>query len=243
MSIIWQYAITWSVCDFGLCVEHFLLAMKYRRMSIEQPAKLDNLPEVKPTRCEHAMYYILLFLNGFFPILETFTLAQTNKDYYFFSSDPSGLLEIAANTTAAMIGLLQILSGIILLYSLFSIRRFFKDRDAIDSIDVRALLRHAAAFGLYLLATVVDSSALTLVVSIPSDTTLQIYIIAEVFWALMLFVSQVLLGIIFWNLSTEDELSSVIIEEFDEDAELQADMWNLLIRRDVRDNANNTHEF
>jgi hypothetical protein len=82
MSVIWQYAITWSVCDFGLCVEHFLLAVKYRKMSIEQPAKLNNLPEVKPTKCEDAVYYIMLFLNGIFPILETFTLKDTTKVYY-----------------------------------------------------------------------------------------------------------------------------------------------------------------
>lgn len=143
-----------------------------------------------------------------------------------------------------MVALLQVVSGFVLVRSLLKVRSFFKDRDAADSIDIRALLRHAAAFGLYLVATVVDISAMVLVVAFPSDVTLRIYLGVEVFWALMLFVSQVLLGIIFWNLGTsEDEPTSVIVADFDEDAELQANMWNMLVRREARESASNSNEF
>jgi hypothetical protein len=29
-AAVWSYALTWMVTDFGLCVAHYLLAMKYR---------------------------------------------------------------------------------------------------------------------------------------------------------------------------------------------------------------------
>jgi hypothetical protein len=29
-AVVWSYALTWIVGDFGLCVAHYLLAMKYR---------------------------------------------------------------------------------------------------------------------------------------------------------------------------------------------------------------------
>lgn len=88
-----------------------------------------------------------------------------------------------------MVALLQVVSGFVLVRSLLKIRSFFKDKDAADSIDIRALLRHAAAFGLYLGATVIDISAMVLVIAFPSETTLRIYLGIEVFWALMVFVS------------------------------------------------------
>ena len=49
--------------------------------------------------------------------------------------------------------LCAIISGVLLIWAVFKIRRFFKVHSATDFIDVPMLLRHAFAFGLYLLST------------------------------------------------------------------------------------------
>lgn len=52
-------------------------------------------------------------------------------------------------------GICPIISGVMLVGGVFKIRKFFKERKATDQINTPMLMRHAAAFGLYLFSTIV----------------------------------------------------------------------------------------
>ena len=54
------------------------------------------------------------------------------------------------NITGYVTGVLQIASGIVLVKSVVSVVRFFKENNASSYINTGMLCQHAAAFGLYL---------------------------------------------------------------------------------------------
>ena len=113
------------------------------------------------------------------------------------------------------------------------------------------LMRHASAFGLFMVTDIVRYLAFTFYALHPQNpNVLKIYLIAKSFWLFGSFVSQILLCQIFWDLgskveqrppsnrisnrsssdkSTDSRTVSVEILPFDEDAEMQAKIWNSLV--------------
>lgn len=57
------------------------------------------------------------------------------------------------NIALQVVGLLQIYSGVILVKSVLSIRRFFIDRKAEEHINTRQFLRHSACFVIYIVTS------------------------------------------------------------------------------------------
>jgi len=57
------------------------------------------------------------------------------------------------NAAQQLVGGLQIYSGVILVRSVLSIRRFFIERNATDFINTSMLLRHSACFIIYIVTT------------------------------------------------------------------------------------------
>jgi hypothetical protein len=98
-------------------------------------------------------------------------------------------------------GIMQVVSGIILVRSVLSIHRFFAAREASGYINTRMLLRHAAAFGFYTATTIAYFSAVGVYIWTPHDQDLYQFV-AGVGIALDLgsFVSQLFLVVIFRDL-------------------------------------------
>lgn len=143
--------------------------------------------------------------------------------------------------------------------SILEIRRFFKKREEEEYIDIPSLLRHAFCFGLFLLGAVGFYTSYTIYLlgshAALQETLLHIYEYCTIFKYSAGFLSQLLLMSIFWSLgrSVEDDMddeeepmeteieegmededlvfATLGNEEFDtEDADLQAQMWNNLVR-------------
>lgn len=94
-------------------------------------------------------------------------------------------------------------TGLILLRSVFSIRRYFAERKAFDFINTPMLVRHAVAFGLYMLTVVLYNASM---VYWGWTQTAQTYYIATICGTLFNIgstISQVLLCQIMWTLGTK----------------------------------------
>jgi hypothetical protein len=131
---------------------------------------------------------------------------------------------IASIAASSIVGLLQCFSGYIMVKSVLSIRKFFKERNATNFINIPMLMRHSVAFVLYLLSTLADYGTFAIFLAFPNDYTFNLFMTAQDFWVIGGFVSQVLLCQIFWDLGTdtrvrnESSFMEVFEEDFDEDA-------------------------
>lgn len=63
-------------------------------------------------------------------------------------------IQVGALTAFYSTSVLQIISGVILCVNVNTIHRYFKDRESTNYINSDMLMRHAWAFGLYLITTV-----------------------------------------------------------------------------------------
>lgn len=128
-----------------------------------------------------------------------------------------------------------------------SIRRFFIDRNAADFINTSMLLRHAACFIIYIVTTFSFFLAFGYYTFKPTIQVYEVAAVVGICFSLGSAVSQVLLCMIFWDLGKKIEkadfdptesrqqspsvLDVIVSADFDEDAELQANIWNSLVRR------------
>jgi len=148
-----------------------------------------------------------------------------------------------------------------LVHNVLKIRNFFKQRGDEEYIDSGMLLRHGSAFTLYLIAAVFDMLTF-LVYSIYSEnqTVWIIYVVEDDFMTLVSFLSQLLLCSIIFVLGknlkakpVEAERAPTIADQqelqevpeaqpWDEEAELQANMWNTFVRT-LPDEAENIYRI
>ena len=92
--------------------------------------------------------------------------------------------------------------------SVFEIRAFFIKENAKEYINLSELMRHAAAFGLYMLSAIISYSTHTLSTIQPDDETfLAIWMIGMLTGCLGAFIAQIFLILIFWTLSKNVEVS------------------------------------
>lgn len=102
--------------------------------------------------------------------------------------------------------LCSIISGFILIKSVMNIKKFFKEHNAENFINLPVLMRHAAAFGLYLIGTSVMGIVGVWFGTDFNRETFEIYswfFMAEI---CIEFVSGMLLCEILWPLGTKTEV-------------------------------------
>jgi len=228
-------------------VSHFLLAMKFKRMSKAVPALLDGKHPKQNTKCDIIAFWTVIVLSILFPLL-TMLVGIEYRLRELHGYNTGKWILISKNISITGIGLIEVVSGIILVNSVYNIYRYFADRKKTDFIDTGMLLRHAGAYGVYTVCTFAYFAALDY--ALWTDPTVDlINSVAAVGLPVEIcsFISQVLLVLIFkvlgQNLETalpEDKssiLSLIIVTEFDEDAELQARMWNSLVNKERLDNS------
>jgi hypothetical protein len=113
--------------------------------------------------------------------------------YFFAHGDYSTILDTIASICFLLMNSLLIISGVILVTTVFAIRQFYKQRNAIDVLDTGVLVRHASAFALFLIAVLIYSIAFAIADMMPTKLTIEIYYYSFVFYAITDFISQVLL--------------------------------------------------
>lgn len=154
----------------------------------------------------------------------------------------------------ACVGLGQVASGIVLVWSINKVRNFLKKSESSEQLNLRTMLFHSLAFIPHLLLVVAYYATQLMyffVTVSSSDSDKQAFfeklsfdtVIASIF---VQFIVSCLLCAIFWQLSNEDEteeqeeedeeedpgmrLTAIEIEAFDQETELQAKMWNQFMR-------------
>jgi hypothetical protein len=104
------------------------------------------------------------------------------------------------------VGVCQVISGTILVVSVYRIKRFFDKRNAQDYINTGMLARHAVAFGLYLTTTLAFFISYQVYTLHPTNAA--IYNVNQwtcIFFNVGSFTSQLLLCNIFWELGGKVE--------------------------------------
>jgi hypothetical protein len=120
-------------------VSHFLIADRYREISIIVPASLTEQELPPKTKWTKIKFWTFLTLNILVPIFSfcasmswemTVTVNGKNATHWQF---------LARDLGWDLTGLLQVVSGIILIRSVFRIKKFFKEMDIENFIDVKIL--------------------------------------------------------------------------------------------------------
>lgn len=188
------------------CVSHFLLADKYRTISIKIPSKLDNKPEVETSHHEKVKYWVLLSLNIIAPVLMGVAAITLRTTVFIKEEKPSTFLSIFNAVAYDTAGALQTYSGVVLVRSVLSIRNFFRDKGKEDFINTGMLVRHALAFGLYLFITIIFFLAFTVYAFFPdSPKIFTIFNLTAIGFYFGSLIAQVLLCRIFWDLGKKVE--------------------------------------
>lgn len=136
-----------------------------------------------------------------------------------------------------------IISGLMLMVGVYRIHTFFKEEDAGERVNLPMLIRHASAFGLFLLSTTMWAIAITiwnlsLKTNEPKDA---FYEIVATFDFVAQSILQLLLVNIFWSWGDRDAQDPtqrgrtfntiVVDDDFDADTDLQCIVWNTLLNR------------
>jgi hypothetical protein len=191
-----------AIANIAFNVSHSMLAEKYvsakhRAVStLEQQQDQADLPATHQTA-----YKCLFYLNIALPV------SNAVVEYFVFKYDfQNGSISLTLNTINAIVALLMnallIISGVILVHTVLAIRRFYKQRNAVNALATGALVRHASAFALFLLAVFVFSVAVFIASVKPSPLAYAIENFSIKFYAITSFISQVLLCTILWSLGT-----------------------------------------
>jgi hypothetical protein len=81
-------------------------------------------------------------------------LIAYNNDLFIKNENPSTFITYCAYIVPDLVGVFQIVSGILLMLGVYRIHSYFKDIEAEVRINTKVLLLHGSAFGLYLLSDV-----------------------------------------------------------------------------------------
>lgn len=222
---------------------HLMLAAKYRAMSKNAPAVLEGKEPRPRSAFETCAFWTLMVLNAVAGICQAVGayLFRMQVNVQQLSQIDPWVLDLY-NFGINGNNLVSFVAGLVLTVSVFRIHSFFVKQNATHFINTRQLVRHATAFGLYVVSEFALAVTLTIYIYTDSPNSYQHVEYAGMFLNIAQVVSQVLLAQIFWNLGTklpqkatpETEQASSLIEDtvvadFDEDAEIQSEMWNMLV--------------
>lgn len=158
--------------------------------------------------CALPYFYIqygdAIFLNSF---STTCTIVNGLPD----CCNPTKYQEYSYDFVFDAIGVLQLISGYLLVDGVLKVRRFFVKNDSQDSIDTKILAIHSTSYVLYMAANVLYYSAFTFHVFKEPDNpkafneALDIFYVSGCLMFFFSFVSQCLIAKIFWDLGNPDD--------------------------------------
>lgn len=182
---------------------HFLIAEKYRTISEKIPQTFAGQAP-KEEGCRAGMK-VLFWLNILIPLCWGVTL------YFFINADLNGKeaqkpVIILNGVATELMGLVQIVTGIILVRSVFKIRSFFKARNDEDCIDTTSLVQHAVSFVLYTATLILYYTAWMLHTILQENAIMfKTFLVSVFVKRIGSLISLLLLCVIFWRLGCKDD--------------------------------------
>lgn len=159
---------------------HLLLAAKYRTISKNIPALLSGK---QPENSRRLWFPVLLVLNVVLPILAAFSHFMVHY-YLLIGLDVPTWVGRLSTWSSFGTGSMLITSGVILVLGVWTIRRFFKESGAEDYINTGMLVRHAIAFGLFLVTNSAYFAVFSVHAKDPSDAVRIIFLTTKIFYIL-----------------------------------------------------------
>lgn len=178
--------IAYSVQDTPFSVVHLVMAFEYLKIARNIPKAIQRL-RITNKKCERTTFKIFLVCNLIFPMLEAFVLIPLNNQFYIKNGDPGTFITYCAYIIPDLVGVFQIISGILLVLGVYRIHSYFKDKQAEVRINIKILLLHASAFGLYLLSDVALYTTYSIYIFDPNRNLAYLY--ASIFWVCASFFS------------------------------------------------------
>lgn len=187
------------------------------------------------------------------PLLEIVAMAEFMRGWHETpSSTPSEFQKTFFDVIELSICVLFVITGAYLIASVTRIRQAY-NQIAVEALNTRNMALHASAFGLFLISSVVVTITQTLQIFFTESPKIyKVYNVTYYFYLFANFFSQALLCVIFKDLGKKENLvseqddamlesvssaSSVKVDEFDEEAQLQAQIWNQFEQRTALDDS------
>ena len=228
-----------SVGDLCFCEAHWILAFYFFKVAKNMPRRLSKAEKKEQPKSYRCLYIIGVLINAIFPIAEGVFYLITALELSE-NGNPKILFMELGVLMPILVGLLQIVSGTMLIWAVLSIRSYLKSQgDDGEQINLWTLLVHASSFALFLIGSTANTVLYSIEVVKYTEKTYINYLVANTFMQYCSFLSQCLLCVFFWQMSTkepdpepaeESESGEVQTESWDEDAELQARIWNSYLR-------------
>lgn len=155
---------------------HILLAYKYRSIQRTVPYRLKDQEPPLETKTQRATYYVLMTICFLGPAIQFPASIWYRSTYFNVHKLPeppevSSLQTNLLNWGWYLCGISEISSGIILVNSVNNIRKFFIEQNAKNYINLSELMRHATAFGLYMVSAIISYSTHSLSTLNPDNPT------------------------------------------------------------------------
>ena len=214
-----------SDTSFGLA--HWTLANKYYTVASEIPVVLQKR-HAEATCCNkdltNSTVVVLIIIMAFAECM--FLGLHVKYERFLILTQVSIFLNVC----------LLLFIGSVMLASVIKIRRFLSSNDNV--VNINQLLVHASCFGIFVLAELFN----VIVVSFDSvtNTSCQVILCRDDYFFVVAanFLSQILLSMILFKLGSKDadeqsnslDFQDINVIECDEDAELQARIWNMFAK-------------
>lgn len=173
----------------------------------------NNMPRVILTSRDHLVpvkkykyfLWVGLALNSVGPIGESFFLYEYLKDYHETKTlDPIYYTASIVCTYCVYAG--QLVSGIQMINAVRHIRRYLRLSAQKEQLSKKAQYLHYASFGTYLVSVVILMIAVTVYLGFPTSAfAFNFYMCSNIVWESSAFLSQMLMVVIFWFLSTPEK--------------------------------------
>ena len=193
-----------------------MLAFYYYKIAKNMPRVLDSQDELGQAKDYKVLYWTGVVLNALVPIFE----GVIDVVYYFITFDnpppiPSWI-RISATAIVFAVGLLETVSGIFLIWSVYKIKSYltWRGEDGRE-INLNQLILHSSAFALFLISVLVFTICYAITAwEAYGPKSYTVFIYSEIFFSVCSFASQVLLCAIFLYLSQAEEEEPTPTETF-----------------------------
>lgn len=182
--------------DLTFCEAHWIFAWYYFKVAL-------NMTNTDPVQLEtranalNIVYWIGVVLNAIFPIGEG---VFGGFLYFYHSVDKVDKKWAGTLFNCSMIGtsIVQLITCTVLFYAMIKIKRFIEGTSEADQFDIKTMMIHASAFGLYLTSILVFTISYVIYIfkRFGSKKDVEVYYASSIQLILSL-VSQCLLCYIF----------------------------------------------
>lgn len=199
---------------------HWLFSFTYIASAIEMPYifKKETVSE-KTEKCKNTIFWVVTALN-FLSVIGYAIIVYADNNYTLKTGE--NLSPARQQLYLGMkfsVGGMQLVSGVVLVVSIFMIRQFLVAHGLADEVNDKAMFLHGLSFSLYIASVVAYDYYYYVYIYFSREDAQRDALIAWIITTYMSFLAQIFLAIILYQLGqTKQRQESV--EDFTSDGEL-----------------------